>query len=197
MGTQYSTRPPVNARDNSLRRRERSRLLCSLCFRNNSTKEFVKLVVCAYPNPYNCVAVSLADGAVLLVDADGPDVVVAAEFLESKRRMAGVIGESRISASRSQTMESTQPFISPPKTRPRARDHRRFGSSGSSPSAAESRKKASRRGLACGKARRLSHASSSRRAKRKRAKSASSDCLSDGKASQTLMISSVVLLILV
>ena len=114
----------------------------------SSTKEIIKFVVCADPNPDDGVAVALADGAILFINANRPDAVIATELFEAKRGMIWVLREEGVSAARGHAVRFAQMRISPPETGPGARIHRRLGSSGSSPSAAESRKKASRRGRA-------------------------------------------------
>jgi len=50
----------------------------------------------ADPDPNNCIASARADGAVLFVDADSPDVFITAEFLETQRRMIGILRKLRI-----------------------------------------------------------------------------------------------------
>ena len=88
-------------------------------------------------------------------------------------------------------------LIRPPETGPHARNHKRRGSSGSSGSVADSRRKASSRGRACVSASNRSQRSSSSRASRNLAKSITSDCFSGGSDSQTWMISAVAVLIVI
>jgi len=68
------------------------------------TKEIVEFVVRTYPNPDNRIAVAFANGAVLFVDANRPDVIVPSELLESERRMIGILREECVSAPRGHTM---------------------------------------------------------------------------------------------
>jgi len=67
-----------------------------------SAEQIVEFVVRAYPGPSDGIATTLAYGAVLFVDADGPDMLVAAKFLESEGRMLRIVREERISAARCQ-----------------------------------------------------------------------------------------------
>ena len=68
------------------------------------TEEIVEFVVRAYPNPGDSIAVTFTDGAVLLVYADRPDMVITTKFLESERRMVRVLCEKSISTSRGQAV---------------------------------------------------------------------------------------------
>jgi hypothetical protein len=52
--------------------------------RIRSPEHPVEVVVRADPNPRHPFAIPLADGAILLVDPNGPDVVVAGQLLEPK-----------------------------------------------------------------------------------------------------------------
>jgi len=121
-------------------------------------------------------------------------MVLPAEFLEAQRGMLRILGKQRIRAARCLALRLAQPRVGAPETWPHAGSHSRLGSSGSSPSAADARRKLSRRGRGCGWASRCSHASSVCRANKYRAKSVTSACLSGGNASQTWMSSDVVLL---
>jgi hypothetical protein len=48
-----------------------------------STKQIIKLVMRADPNPNHCVAMTLANGAILFVDAGRPNVIITTELLET------------------------------------------------------------------------------------------------------------------
>ena len=77
-----------------------------------STEQFVEVIVGAKPDPDDGVAASLADRPVLFVDAHGPDVVVAAQFLEPKRGMARIAGELGVGPAGSLPRPVVQPGVS-------------------------------------------------------------------------------------
>src|ERR1035438_437638 len=108
-----------------------------------SGKEFVEVVMRTDPNPDNRVAAAFPHGAVLLINAHGPEVLVASKLLETQRGVAGVVQKHPISAARSLADAGIQRVVSAPEAGPGAGVHSRCGSSGASGSAAESRRKAS------------------------------------------------------
>ena len=59
----------------------------------SSTEEFIELIVRTDPNPDDCVAGPLSNGAILFIDANRPNVVITTKLLESKRRMIGILRE--------------------------------------------------------------------------------------------------------
>src|ERR1035441_3239562 len=89
-----------------------------------SGKEFVEVVMRADPNPDNRVAAAFPDGAVLLIDAHGPEVLVASKLLETQRGVAGVIQKHPISAARSLADAGIQRVVSAPEAGPGAGVHR-------------------------------------------------------------------------
>lgn len=48
------------------------------------TEQVVKFVMSADPCPNDRVAVAFADGTVLFIDPNRPDMIVAGQFLEAK-----------------------------------------------------------------------------------------------------------------
>src|SRR5439155_18188835 len=122
-------------------------------------------------NPVNRVALALADGAVLFVDANGPRPFEAAELFEAQRRMRGVFQKKRVGPARCGAGRGRELVVGTPEARPRPRVHSRCKSSGSSrPSAADCRKNASSFGKGRASLSRSSQAASSGfsgRAKRK------------------------------
>ncbi len=117
---------------------------------SGSAKEIVELVVRANPDPDDGVAASLAHGPVLLVDADGPDMVVAAERLEPERGVSGVLGEDAVGTPGGFAGARVERPVGPPEAGAGEGFHSRLVSKGTSPSVADSRRKASRRGRAAG-----------------------------------------------
>jgi hypothetical protein len=51
---------------------------------SRSAKQPVEIIVRPDPGPVNSIAVTLANGALLIVDPDRPDVAVTAKFLEAE-----------------------------------------------------------------------------------------------------------------
>ena len=86
---------------------------------------------------------AFSHGAILLVDPHRPNVLVSAKLLETQGRVAGIGQKQPIGAARGLASTGIQPIVSAPEAGPGAGFHRRCGSSGSSGSAADSRRKAS------------------------------------------------------
>ena len=59
-------------------------------------EEVIEVVVGADPDPSDGVAVAFSNRAVLLVDTEGDDVVVAGKFFEPERWVVGVFREELI-----------------------------------------------------------------------------------------------------
>ncbi len=149
-----------------------------------SAEERVKVIVRTDPNPDNRVTVALAHSPVLLVDSHGPDVVIAAQFLETEGGMLRVFGKNPVRPARSLTHARVQRVVRSPEARPSKRFQRRLRSMGVAGSAADSARNASNLGRRWPAAINFSHRSSSCRASRNRAKSATSARLPSGSASQ-------------
>ena len=49
---------------------------------HESAEELIKIVMRANPDPDDGIHVALTNNAVLFVDTDGPNVLIAAEFFE-------------------------------------------------------------------------------------------------------------------
>jgi hypothetical protein len=160
-------------------------------------EKLVEIVMRSHPNPGDRVAAAFSHSAVLLADPYRPDVLVGPKLLEAQRGAAGIVQKQPVGAARRLASTGIQRSVRAPEARPSAGIHRRCGSSGSSGSVADARRKASSFGREPGKASNCSHRSSSCRVRRKRAKSATSVCFSGGNASQTRMISSVAVLIVI
>lgn len=70
-------------------------------------EEAVEFIVSTRPDPSDDVSATLADGAVLFINADGPDEFVTAQLLEPERWMVWVLREQRACALRSQAVGFT------------------------------------------------------------------------------------------
>jgi hypothetical protein len=62
-----------------------------------SSEEFVELIVRPDPRPGDRAARALADRPVLCPYADGPQIIEAVEFFETKRGMCGIFDEKAVS----------------------------------------------------------------------------------------------------
>ena len=83
-----------------------------------SAKQMVEIVVGSDPNPNDGVGPAFTDGAVLLVNADRPEVFVAAQFFEPERRMGWILSKESIGAPRRVAHSRAQVIVGALKTGP-------------------------------------------------------------------------------
>ncbi len=114
------------------------------------TEKFIELVVCADPKSGNHISAALADSAILCAGPYRPNVLITAKLLELKRRVVWILFEKPIRFARRFPGFIVVSFVRAPKARTCERFHSRLISSGDSPSAADSRTKASSFGRGLG-----------------------------------------------
>src|SRR5205085_1173234 len=100
-----------------------------------SPEKFIELVVRADPKPLDGISLTIADGANIEGNSNGPNFRLAAEFLELKRVVPRICREQAKRAARGFLVGFVEASIRPPKCRRCSRNHSRSRSSGSLPSA--------------------------------------------------------------
>ena len=85
--------------------------------RQDSTEEFVELVVCSDPCPRDRIAVAFANSTVLIADPNRPNSLVSVKLLEPERWMKRILLEKPIGFARSFACILVEPFVSAPEAR--------------------------------------------------------------------------------
>ncbi len=117
--------------------RSRGRVLRSLQRDSDCLESFVEILVRSDPDPVGLVAGALTDCAIASAETDGPIRIGTLQFLETKARMVGVLGEEQESFAGLGTGFGRKCVVERPELLRPARNHkveasRGFGASSAS-----------------------------------------------------------------